>query len=331
MKQMFIILSILLLSSCGDKNSEFKSSQNSKTSIQSSGEIIATRLRSITPPQFENMWNVKIAMLSKDGSRVKPGKPIVSFDTQELQEGLRTSKAEVDKKAKELEQLELKTKQLLADLQLAVDERNSGLEKAQMKADIPNTLLASKEFEKNQLNLKLAELELQRAKAALRLEKNLQRVEKDALEGEHKKLSNKVALLQADIAKATVFAEGEGIFVVGRDHRGNRVKVGDQVWRGRTVAEIPDMQSLQVLLQIPEREAARVEAGQRVRFRLDAKPEDHFEGVVESRGSVVRNRSRNQPAKVFDTRVTIEKVDPELMRPGMRVTAEIFINSGKGI
>ncbi len=330
MKQLFIIVSIFTLISCADESTEFKSSQSSTASIQSSGEIIATRLRSITPPQFENMWNVKIAMLSKDGSRVKPGKPIVKFDTQELQESLRTSRADVDKKTKELEQLELKSKQLLADLRLEVDQRNSGLEKAQMKADIPNTLLAAKEFEKNQLNLKLAELELQRAKAAFQLEKNLQRVEKSALEGEHKKLSNKVDLLQADIAKATVFAEGEGILVIGRDRRGNRVKVGDQVWRGRTVAEIPDMESLQILLQIPEREAAKVEAGQRVRFRLDAKPEEHFEGVIESRGSVVRNRSRNQPAKVFDARVTIEKLDPDLMRPGMRVTAEIFVNSRKG-
>lgn len=320
---------VFLLTACGGESSNSTVVAGADESIKSSGEIVATRMRSITPPQFQNAWNVKISMLQKDGSRIKPGMTIVRFDTQDLMEKLRTSTAEVDRKNKELEQQQIKASQLLEDLQLAVDQQTSSLEKARMKADIPNSLLASKDYEKNQLNLKLAELELQRAGAALTLEAKLQEVEKQVLEGEQKKFINKVTELNSDISKATVIADEEGIFVVGRDHRGNRVKVGDQVWRGRKVAEIPDMQSLQILLQIPEREAAKVKPGQRVRFRLDAKPEDHFEGVVESRGSVVRNRSRNQPAKVFDTRVTINHLDPELMRPGMRVTAEIYSGGGK--
>ena len=327
MKQLILLIfSMFIVVSCSEENTKIQ--RGHSNSIQSSGEIVANRSRSITPPQFENMWNVKISMLSQDGSRVQPGKPVVSFDTQELQEQLRTSKADLDKTNKEAEQQEIKSGQLLEELKLMVDERKSGLEKARMKANIPNTLLAAKEFQKNQLNLQLAELELQRAEAALRLEQRLQEVEKEVLAGKQKKVANKVKLLEADIAKATVFAEGDGIFIVGRDRRGNRVKVGDQVWRGRTVAEIPDMESLQVLLQIPEREAARVKAGQRVRFRLEAKPEDNFEGRIESRGSVVRNRSRNQPAKVFDARVSIDQLEPELMRPGMRVTAEIFTSPG---
>jgi len=329
MRMLIVSSLVLILTACGgDRNNATEVAGASK-SIKSSGEIVATRMRSITPPQFENAWNVKIAMLQKDGSRVRPGMVIVRYDTQDLMEKLRTRKAEVDQKNKELEQQQIEASQQLEDLQLAINQQSSNLDKARMKADIPNSLLASKDYEKNQLNLKLSELELQRAETALRLEAKLQKVEKEALEGERKKSSNKVAELEADISKATVTADEEGIFVVGRDHRGNRVKVGDQVWRGRKVAEIPDMQSLQILLQIPEREAARVQPGQKVRFRLDAKPEDHFDGVVESRGSVVRNRSRNQPAKVFDTQVTIDHLDPELMRPGMRVTAEIFSGSGQ--
>lgn len=329
MRLLLVSCILFVLTACDDDRNNSAAAEGVGKSIKSSGEVVATRMRSITPPQFQNAWNVKISMLQKDGSRIQPGMVIVRFDTQDLMEKLRTKKAEVDQKNKELEQQQIKATQQLEDLQLAVEQQTSNLEKARMKADIPNSLLASKDYEKNQLNLKLAELELQRAVAALSLEASLQKIEKQVLEGEKKKFQNKVTELESDISKATVIADEEGIFVVGRDHRGNRVKVGDQVWRGRKVAEIPDMQSLQILLQIPEREAARVKPGQRVRFRLDAKPEDHFEGVVESRGSVVRNRSRNQPAKVFDTRVTINQLDPDLMRPGMRVTAEIFSGGGK--
>jgi hypothetical protein len=38
---------------------------------------------------------------------------------------------------------------------------------------------------------------------------------------------------------------------------------------------------------------------------------------------VVRTKSRNQPARVFDAVVELDNADPELMRPGMSVTAEI--------
>ena len=324
--KLLVITASLLLAACNGEKSKLADIAKAQESIQSSGEVVAARSRSITPPQFENTWNVKIAMLKKDGSRIKTGMPIVKFDTQDLMEKLRTSKASVDKKNKELEQHQLMAKELLEDLQLAVNEKQSNLEKARMKADIPDALLANKDYKRNQLNMELAKLERERALTALKLETKLQAIEKKVLENEQQKLSNKVVLLESDIAKATVFAEGEGIFVIGRDHRGNQVKVGDQVWRGRTVAEIPDMRSLQVLLEIPEREAAKVKMGQRVRFRLDAKPEVHFEGTIASRGSVVRNRSSNQPAKVFDAEVGINTLDPELMRPGMRVTADIFIH-----
>jgi len=83
---------------------------------------------------------------------------------------------------------------------------------------------------------------------------------------------------------------------------------------------------LELHLEIPERESARITVGQKVSFSLDATPDQPFEGQVTGLASVVHTRSRSQPAKVFDAIVSLRAPDPDLMRPGMSVNAEIHLN-----
>jgi len=44
---------------------------------------------------------------------------------------------------------------------------------------------------------------------------------------------------------------------------------------------------------------------------------------------VVRTRSAQQPAMVVDAEATIDEVDRQLMRPGMRINAEIIKQSNR--
>jgi HlyD family secretion protein len=99
---------------------------------------------------------------------------------------------------------------------------------------------------------------------------------------------------------------------------------------GRRVIEFPDLRQLEVYLEIPERESARIAVGQTVRFSLDAAPDKVFEGEITELASVVHTRSINQPAKIFDATVTLRNPDPELMRPGMSVNAEILLGQVAG-
>ena len=80
---------------------------------------------------------------------------------------------------------------------------------------------------------------------------------------------------------------------------------------------------LELHLEVPERESARIAVGQNVSFTLDAAQDRPFEGEVVELASVVHTRSRNQPAKVIDATVALRNPDSELMRPGMSVNAEI--------
>jgi HlyD family secretion protein len=89
--------------------------------------------------------------------------------------------------------------------------------------------------------------------------------------------------------------------------------------------ELPDLSRLQVHLEIPERESARIAVGQKVRFVVDAAPDKPFFGEITSLASVIHTRSNNQPARVFDAIVSMQDPDTNIMRPGMSVSAEIFM------
>ena len=160
-------------------------------------------------------------------------------------------------------------------------------------------------------------------------------VEKEALvlTTESKILEREIVVLQAEIDELrgsidamTIVAPTDGVVIHSLDRHGNKLAVGDNVWGGRRVVEFPDLSRLELSLEIPERDSARVAIGLPVTFTMDAVPDRIFHGNITELASVVHTKSINQPAKVFDATVALLDPDPELMRPGMSVNAEIHIS-----
>ena len=137
-----------------------------------------------------------------------------------------------------------------------------------------------------------------------------------------------MAQLRNSIDSMIVKAVSQGVVIHTVDRHNNKHEVGDNVWMGRRVMELPDLSQLQVHLEVPERESARIVVGQTVNFVMDAAPDQRFYGEIIELASVIHTKSRNQPARVFDATVSLNNPDSSVMRPGMSVSAEIFLNSG---
>ena len=101
---------------------------------------------------------------------------------------------------------------------------------------------------------------------------------------------------------------------------------GDSVWTGATIAEIPDLNSLQIEFRVEEIDRGRVEVGQPVRIRIDAVPDLLLEGKVEWMSPIATLVFRRfPPEKNFPAQASIRKLDPRL-RPGMSATVEIIVD-----
>lgn len=293
--------------------------------ISVTGELRSANSRQFGPPPIPDIWNYTIAFMAPDGAMVNAGDPILRFDTQELLTKTRDKRNALNEKEKELEKQIILGKERLAELKLSVEEARAALDKAGLKADIPKTLLASREYHEHQLQLEHARINLALREAELRKEGRIQQTEEQILEREIAVLRAEVDQLQGWISSMTIRAPTEGVVIHTTDRRNNKHSVGDNVWGGRTVIELPELSQLELHLEVPERESARIAVGQRVTFTLDAAPDRRFEGRITDLASVVHTRSVNQPAKVFDATAALSNPDSELMRPGMSVNAQILL------
>lgn len=296
--------------------------------VRVTGELQSGNSQFFGPPSISDIWNYTIASMAPDGEPVKQGQPILRFDTQELMIKLRDKNNTLNEKQKELDKAEIVASETLAELSLAVEEARANLDKARLKADIPANLLAARDYRENQLQLESAKLNLALRVEELEKERVIQATEVRILEREVAVQRSETERLQQSIGRMTITAPADGVVIHFRDRRNNKMAIGDNVWGGRRVIEFPDLNQLEAHVEIPERESARIRVGQQVRFTMDAAPDRAFVGEIVELASVIHTRSTNQPDKVFDALVRLENPDPDLMRPGMNINAEIFVDPG---
>lgn len=326
------VLGALLLSACAEEAApERVAAAAAGATVKVTGELQSADSAFFGPPAIADVWNYTIAFMAPDGVPVEAGRPVLRFDTQELMTRLRDKSNELNEKQKELERTQIVAKEVIADLTLQVQEAEADLEKATMKADIPENLLAARDFRENQLLLQRAQLLLAQRREELDKEKVIQVTEVKILEREVDVLQGDVDRFRASIDSMTIMAPRPGVVIHVRDRRNNKMAVGDNVWGGRRVLEFPDLTKLEAHIEIPERESARVRVGQQVRFTMDAAPDKAFIGEITELASVIHTRSINQPDKVFDATVRLVNPDPELMRPGMNINAEILIDGPREV
>jgi multidrug efflux pump subunit AcrA (membrane-fusion protein) len=121
----------------------------------------------------------------------------------------------------------------------------------------------------------------------------------------------RMTLVQKALADTTVRAPFTGLVAE------RRVSVGDYVTRGTPVATVVSIDPLRVQLSVPEQFVGLVQAGQAVRFAVDAYPGQTFEGQIRYVSPALRADQRA---------LTVEAIVPNrdgLLKPGLFATAEI--------
>ncbi|MCP4213206.1 MAG: HlyD family efflux transporter periplasmic adaptor subunit, partial [bacterium] len=126
-------------------------------------------------------------------------------------------------------------------------------------------------------------------------------------------------------------APKKGIVVYSPDWNGRKKAVGDRCWMGSAIMELPNLEKMDVAIVIPEPVAGKVKEGLAAEIRLDSNPDRIFKGKVKELGRIFRAKSHEQPAVVFDAKISIDDPDTDSMRPGMAASVDIIINSRKNV
>lgn len=139
-----------------------------------------------------------------------------------------------------------------------------------------------------------------------------------------------VADVERRIALCTVTARSPGlvvhreIFEKGGEKR--RVRVGDAVFAGQPVLDLPDLSEMLVETRVKEGEIHRVEPGQKAEVRLEAFPDETFAATVLRLGALTAGDKGE--ARTFPLVLKLAKAEPRL-RPGMSAQALVLAGEVK--
>lgn len=292
---------------------------------EASGALESIETESIGPPAIPDIWEYKISFLAPEGKEVRAGEPVVGFDTAELERRLAEYRTRDARAAQQLEKSQADLELEASNAELAAAEADSRLGKARLEAEAPPDLVAHRDLESARLRLAEAEREAEFRRQAIDQLAARAEAELAALRGERDSLRAAVAELESGIGRMRVSAPRDGTVVYVSNWRGEKSKVGDPAWHGQAVLELPRLDRLRGTIEVPEADAGRLAPGQRVRLRLDSRPDREYLATLHRVNPTVAPVSRQNPRRVVRAEIELAQVDTEAMRPAMRFQARIEV------
>lgn len=289
-----------------------------------SGDLAAARGEALTVPRTD-AFQLTVRWLAADGSLVKAGDPVVSFDNSQFSSDLEEKRLAASQAGSDLETAESELKTSSAERRFNVQKARSEVEKARIAASVPQDLLPLREYQDRQLALKKAQSELAKAEEVLATETQASAANVDIQRIALTKSQRKIHSAEDSIESLSLKAPRDGMMLVGQHpFEGRKLRVGDSVWPGMSVATLPDLASMIVEANLSDVDDGRIQLGAEVLCTLDAYPTTTYRGRVVDVSPVARESQRNPMLRYFPVRIALDHADPSRMRPGMSVRVEVL-------
>lgn len=291
--------------------------------VRAHGELVASESLPVALPASIRM-SFNIAWLAPEFSEVRAGDVIARFDDVEValeREGTALNVAKSEFKLLDterdgrLERIRIDHETLRVEGERVISETFANADETLFSRNEIIDALADLNYlgvETSFLDWQLSTLD-QRTQA----QQNLIRAEQ---KGELGKLEKQDTALQM----MELRSPADGTFVYASTPWGEKLGKGKSVYPGMPIGLLPVRGKVTARLYVPETDAVGLAPGQLVRLRLDALTAREFTGRVSTISPVASPRNRTDPLKFFSVDATIDEVDPELMRVGSRLQAEII-------
>jgi HlyD family secretion protein len=290
----------------------------------------------------------KIAFMVPEGNEVKAGDPVFGLETKEIENQLDSALLDLAVADSGLGKADEDLRSEHAKNDLSLRERHAELDHAQIglkqaedalekkKRQVANKIAPAAEIPQAELELEQAKLQVENAQIGLeRLQDEITsraetlKLDRQAAQARFDKAQAQVKDARDYLEKATVKAERDGIVVHARNWRNATWNVGDQVWQGTAIVELPDLSVMEVQLPVNEADISLVKIGTPARIHLEAWPDLALTGKVSEIGGVAKevkdSEGEGTGVRVFDASVALDAQDPRL-RPGMTARVELVVD-----
>jgi multidrug efflux pump subunit AcrA (membrane-fusion protein) len=284
------------------------------------GELQAVRSEQLTVPRVEG-FRVQVKRLAEDGSEVQAGQTVAELDNSQVAQSLEEMRLRLTQAQIALEGKEASLEAEASQKRFELEKADTEAAKARIEAAVPAALRSRKEWNDKQQALRRAEVALDKARLALRAFEQSSRADVELLRIARDKAARDVEQAEDSLRHLSLVTPKAGIVVLGRPPNEDRpLRPGDTLWPGWPVAAIPDLSAMEVVALLSDVDEGRLAPGQSARVALETDLGRHFAGRVEEVGAVAEDA---RYAGGFKVRVSLERTDPALMRPGLSARVEV--------
>lgn len=259
--------------------------------VNTTGELRSTQTAMLIAPAIGG-GGLQIVRLLSAGSQVKAGEPVVDFDPSQQQYNLEQDRSDYEQAEQEIVKAKDDAAVQGAQDQTALLKAHFDVRQAELEVT-KNELVSAIDAQKNELALD----EAKRALAQLQ-----QDIKSHAASGQatiavdgEKAHKAKLAMDQAEenIKNMEVRSPIAGLVVIRQNMNASGgfffggmtlpdFQQGDQVNPGAVIADVIDMNFMEITAHVSESDRVNVKAGQPVEVRVDALPRVVFHGTVKN-------------------------------------------------
>jgi multidrug efflux pump subunit AcrA (membrane-fusion protein) len=273
---------------------------------------------------------LRIAWLAPSGTMIQQGEEMIKFDSSAAEQQLQQKEAA-------LRQAQATLDQAVAQSRITADQDRSDLADAQFNVEKAKLEVSKQEIvgelqaAQSRIDLGLCEQRLKVAQATADLHAAADRSRIGSLTRNRDYNQNDVDITKGRIAQMTIKAPITGFLVFSTNYTqgswmdAKPFKVGDNVWAGMSLAEIPDLNTLEMEGKIEETDRGRISANQEVRVHVDSLPELSIRATIGSISPLAEASNDFPPTRSFKAWAPLRNPDSRL-RPGMNSGMDIVIS-----
>ena len=305
--------------------------------VEATGEIRATRTAMLVAPPIAG-GSLQIIRLLKPGSLVKAEDVVVEFDPSQQQYNVEQNRSDLAQAEQEIIKAKDDAAVQSAEDQTALLKARFDVRQAELEVG-KNELVSAIDAQKNVLALN----EAKRALAQLQQDIQSHAASGDATIAvdEEKAHKAKLAMEQAleNIRNMQVHSPIDGLVVIRQNQNAAggfffsgmtlpNFQQGDQVNPGATIADVIDMDTMEITAHVSESDRVNVKSGQAVEIRVDALPDVVLRGTVKNVATAAGEFFISSASGRSDVSVALNRPDQRL-RPGFTVHLTILGDSLK--
>lgn len=288
------------------------------------GELEAVRSVTLSAPDMNGA--AKVSWLVDAGARVAEGDVLVKFDETDLQEHLEQAKTDLEVARTKIEQGKAQLAVKLGNIENEITSSTLSRERAAMRITDSETV-PRVERESARIDVEEATLAVERSRSSLESARLEGEAELELLRLEAEKAQREVVQSERTLSEATIVAPSPGIVILSETWKGGStgtVTVGDSLWGGQVVVELPDLSEMEVEAWVHEVDAAKVAVDQVVTVVVDAHPDAKHPGKVAKVADLAVQRKPEATVKHLEVTIALDETT-SVMKPGMTVRAEVLV------